>query len=56
MRCQHFARQSVIYEKLEDAIAIGPHLVQMHQTGSEERTSGKGEQRGADLCVFANKH
>src|ERR1700685_3357551 len=34
----------MIDKKLEDAIAIGPHLIHMHQAGSNERSSGKGNQ------------
>jgi hypothetical protein len=32
----------MINAKLEDAIAIGPHLVQVGQAGGNERSSGEG--------------
>jgi hypothetical protein len=34
----------MINAKLEDAIAIGTHLIHLHQAGSDERSSGKGNQ------------
>jgi hypothetical protein len=37
----------VINHKLEDAIAIGSHLIQVRQSGSNERSGGKGNQGGA---------
>src|SRR4029077_223167 len=37
----------MINAKLENAVAIGPHLVEMRQAGGDERSSGKGKQRDA---------
>jgi hypothetical protein len=34
----------MINTKLEDAIAIGTHSIHGHQAGSDERSSGKGNQ------------
>jgi hypothetical protein len=34
----------MINAKLEDAIAIGPHLVNVRQAGGDKRSSGKGNQ------------
>jgi hypothetical protein len=34
----------VINAKLEDAIAIGPHLIHVHQAGGHERSSGEANQ------------
>jgi hypothetical protein len=35
---------------LKNAIAIGPHLVNVHQAGSNERSSGKGNQGDGGNC------
>jgi hypothetical protein len=37
----------VINAKLEDAIAIGPHLAEVRQASSKERSNGKGNQGDA---------
>jgi hypothetical protein len=36
-----FARHSVINAKLEDAIAVGPHVVNVSKAGSNERSGGE---------------
>jgi hypothetical protein len=37
----------MVNAKLEDAIAVGPHLAGMRKAGSDERSSGKGNQGDA---------
>src|ERR1041385_9025535 len=43
---RNFSRHSVIDEKLEDAIAVSPFFVRARQVCADERSGGKGDERG----------